>query len=169
MFNSKKYWRYLTGQMDKSVRMMWENFLRINGENLSETKWKFEAWHFCDNEKDANELVQLVLEGKKRGTASLYILYQIENERIPCVGDLSILTDWDGKAKCIIKNKNVSVLPFKEILTEHARIEGEGDKSLEYWRRAHRSVFKRETDRMGIEFNEELLVVFEEFEIVYLI
>ncbi|WP_422486474.1 ASCH domain-containing protein [Gudongella sp. DL1XJH-153] len=153
--------------VDKSVVDMWEDYLESIGEKPEETKLTYESWHFCDNEKDANELIELVLEGTKRATASLHMLYEIEDEKVPSEGGLNILTDWDGRAKCITRDKKVSILPFKDITEEHARIEGEGDKSLEYWRRAHIAFFGRDTDSLGVDFSEDLLVVFEEFEVVY--
>lgn len=153
--------------VDKSVLDMWETYLYSIGENPEDTKLTYDSWYFCDNEKDANELIELVLEGTKRATASLHMLYEIEDEKVPSVGGLNILTDWDGTAKCIIRDKKVSILPFRDITEEHARIEGEGDKSLDYWRRAHISAFGRDTDSLEIDFSEDLLVVFEEFEVVY--
>jgi uncharacterized protein YhfF len=152
---------------DKSVQEMWERYLMTIGENPGSTEMTYQSWYFCDNQEDANELVELVMSGTKRGTASLYILYERANERIPAAGDLSVLTDWDGIARCIIRDKNVTIVPFKDISEEHAMIEGEGDKSLDYWRRAHINFFTRELEGMGAEFNEDVLVVFEEFEVVF--
>jgi len=48
-----------------------------------------------------------------------------------------------------------------------AEIEGEGDKSLKYWRRAHISFFSRELEEYNMKFTEDMPVVFEEFEVVY--
>ena len=48
-----------------------------------------------------------------------------------------------------------------------ANIEGEGDKSLRYWREVHKNFFKRELEALNMEFIEDMLVVFEEFEVVY--
>lgn len=151
----------------ESVIRMWNDYLESIGENPESTKLNYESWHFCSNEKDANELVELVLEGPKRGTASLHKLYELENERVPSVGVHSVLTDWEGIAKCIIKDVNVTILPFRDFSEELARIEGEGDKSLEYWRSAHLNVFRADAEEYGFEFNEDLLVVFEQFEVVY--
>ena len=99
----------------ESVISMWNAYLESIGESPESTKLDYESWHFCSNEKDANELVELVLEGPKRGTASLHKLYELENESVPTVGGHSVLTDWEGVAKCIIKDVNVTILPFKEI------------------------------------------------------
>lgn len=151
----------------KSVKEMWSNYLRAIGEDGVSTDKEYTSWYFCDNEKSANELAQLVVDGTKRATAGLHYSYQIEDEKLPEEGDLSIITDWNGVARCIIRTTQVSIVPFKEVTEEFARIEGEGDKSLEYWRNAHIHFFTRELKEVGKKFSEDMLVVCEEFEIVY--
>mgnify|MGYP001106400008 CR=1 FL=1 len=153
--------------VDKSVLVMWKEYLQQIGEDSNGTSLTYESWHFCDNQKDANELVQLVLEGAKRATASLHRTYKFENEEVPKEGSHVVITDWEGTAKCIIKNHKISILPFKDITEDHARIEGEGDLSLEYWREGHIRFFTMECEVMGIEFSQDMLVVFEEFHLVY--
>ncbi len=119
---------------------MWERFIESSPE-YSETKYR--AWYFCDNEKCANELAALVSIGIKRATTSLLLWYENGNEVMPEVNDVNIVTDWNGTAQCIIKTKKVFVLPFKNVDSEMAFTEGEGDKSLDYWRKAHVSFFER--------------------------
>lgn len=152
---------------DKSVKDMWEKYLISIGENFINTNKKYTAWYFCDNEESANNLAALTREGIKRGTTSLYDLYKLENEELPEVGEYSIITDWDGVAKCLIRNKKVTILSFKDVGKELAAIEGEGDKSLNYWRKVHIDFFTRELKNLEMEFTEDGLVVFEEFEVVY--
>ena len=45
--------------------------------------------------------------------------------------------------------------------------EGEGDKSLDYWRKAHVSFFERELKNEKIKFSGDTEVVFEEFEMIF--
>lgn len=116
----------------ESVLAMWKDYLNSMYEDLKTTDKNYTAWHFCNNEKDADELADLVLAGVKRATASLHILYEYENEFLPKKGDYSVITDWNGFAKCIIKTENIDIVPFKNVTEEFASIEGEGDKSLEY-------------------------------------
>ncbi|MGO1477535.1 ASCH domain-containing protein [Senegalia sp. (in: firmicutes)] len=151
----------------KSVIKMWKDYLSSIGENIENTDKTYTSWCFCDNEKDANELAELVKEGTKRGTASLYELYKIDDEEVPEVYEYSIITDWDGIAQCIIMTKKITILSFRDVDEELAKIEGEGDKSLEYWREAHINFFSRELEKYDIEFSEDMPVVFEEFEVVY--
>jgi len=107
-----------------------------------------------------------VLEGTKRATASLYDSYK-NGEEIPKVGDLSIITNWSGIAKCIIMSTSIEVVPYKDVDEEFAATEGEGDKSLEYWKKVHRKFFTEELTEIGGEFSEEIPVVCEKFEVVF--
>jgi uncharacterized protein YhfF len=45
--------------------------------------------------------------------------------------------------------------------------EGEGDRSLAYWRDAHNRYFARRCQELGVPFTDELLVVFERFDVVW--
>ncbi len=55
------------------------------------------------------------------------------------------------------------VCRFCDVGREHAYNEGEGDRSLEYWRKVHRDFFKRELEEHGLSFDENMLVVCETF------
>lgn len=151
----------------KSVKEMWNNYLLSSGQDIMSFKKSYQTWHFCDNEKDADELAELVKQGIKRATTSLYCFYEAEGEALPKEGDLNIITDWNGFAKCVIQTKNVTIEPFHEVSEEFARTEGEGDKSLKYWREAHINAFNRGLTEYKMEFKVDMLVVCEEFEVVY--
>lgn len=151
----------------KSVIEMWERYRALAKENSCDINNTYTSWYFDNNEKDANELAELVLKGTKKATASLYELYEIENEDLPKVGDLSIITNWDGIARCIIQTTNIEIVHYKDVTEEFAATEGEGDKSLAYWKRAHWNYFSSEMKKIGMEPNEDMLVVCEKFEVVY--
>ena len=155
-------------QMHETVKQMWRDYLLSIGQDIETTDLKYEAWHFCDNEKDADELAELVCQGIKKATTGLLYFYEQENEALPKPGNLNIVTDWQGKARCVIRTKKVTLLPFSDVSEEFAYTEGEGDKSLEYWREAHIAAFGRHLDKIGMEFSEDMIVVCEEFEAVYM-
>ncbi len=151
----------------KSIEEMWNNYLIKIGEDKNSTDKKYEAWYFGNNEEMANELGELVRNGTKKATASLDYWYNVKGEKVPEVGDVNIITDWDGIGKCIIEIIKIITLPFKDVTKKFAKIEGEGDKSLEYWRKEHQRFFKESLEEENIEFSEDMLVVCEEFEVVY--
>ena len=123
---------------------------------------EYDAWSFGDD-----ELTELVKSGKKTATASAYDCYLAEDEELPEVGETSVLLDDNDEAVCIIRTSKVSVLPFNEVSEEHARKEGEGDCSLAYWKKVHKDFFQEELAEIGKAFYEEMMVVCEEFEVVY--
>lgn len=125
---------------------------------------EYEAWSFG---VEPDLLAQLVVTGEKTGTSSAYALYELANESLPKINDYSVILDSKGNAVCIIKNISVEVIPFDEITKEHAYKEGEGDKSLNYWKSVHEDFFKKCFDEAGIEFSYDMKVVYEEFVVVY--
>ncbi len=154
-------------QKHKSVEEMWKDYLISINHDINNTDKNYTSWYFCDNEESANDLAKLVKQGIKRATTSLYCFYEEEDEALPKAGNLSVITDWQGIAQCIIEIKRVTVLPFNEVTEEFAETEGEGDKSLKYWKEAHIHFFNRDLKGQGKEFKEDMLVVCEEFQVVY--
>jgi uncharacterized protein YhfF len=146
---------------------LWEQYLVSIGEDPSRSRLTCESWHFCDNKEDADELALLALQGSKRATAGLYDAYIAEGEPLPRCGEHHIITDWDENPVCIIRFTNIEILPFKDVNETHAKIEGEGDRSLDYWVAAHQKAFGSDARELGIPFNEDSLVVFIHFDRVY--
>ena len=116
-------------------------------------------WQFgIDNDK----LIELVLKGQKRATTSLYNEYIKEQEPLPKKGEKSIIQYSNNKDACLIVIEKVIITQFKNITEELAFIEGEGDKSLKYYKDEHTKIFK-EIDKS---FSEESKVVFEIFKVL---
>jgi uncharacterized protein YhfF len=148
-----------------SVELLWKNFLKENPENKLTAEPV--SFYFCDNEKDANECAELVVKGVKQATATSLWWYEKNNEDLPKKGDQSIITDWDGNAKAIIETTKVDHTPYNEITAEFAKIEGEGDKSLEYWKKVHKAFYKREMEPHGDKFTEDMTIICEHFKTIY--
>jgi len=125
------------------------------------------AFHFCDTEALANSLGRLALAGTKRATTGLLWSYEAENEALPKVGQLSIVTDFAGVPMCVIEAVAVDVVAFGDVTEAYARREGEGDKSLRYWLDAHWRFFVCECAQLDREPTLQMPVVCEEFEVVY--
>lgn len=143
-----------------NAQEFWNKYKKMNpsiGDDI-------DAWQFGT---EADALAQLVLEETKTATASAYDLYHIDNVPLPEVGSYDVILDSKDRAVCIIQIKKVSVVPFKEVSEKHAFKEGEGDKSLAYWRNVHEAFFKPYFKECGLTFTPESLIVLEEFEVVY--
>jgi uncharacterized protein YhfF len=145
-----------------TTEQFWQEFLEKTGRPPETTY--FESFHFTNDERLANELLALVLSGKKRATSSSLLCYAEGEEPKP--GNLSIVTDWDGKPHCVIETKAVQIIPFCEMTYEICSREGE-DECLETWQEGHRHFFLLDCEEMGYKFTEDMPVVFEDFEVVY--
>lgn len=124
-----------------------------------------EAWHFGSTEALANALLRLVLEGKKRATSSAFPGYALSGEELPQVGEMSVITWWDGTPGCVIRTTKVEIIPYNQITFDLAQLEGEDD-DLASWQRNHRAFFEAESTKLGYVFTGDMPVVVEEFEVV---
>ena len=139
---------------------MWNKYKQINPSIGDE----IDAWAFG---VDADFLADLVLKGEKTATASAYDLYALEGESLPQEGTFDVILDSQNQALCIVEITRVSVQPFNQVSAQHAYKEGEGDKSLTYWRQVHEDFFTDCLDEAGLTFTPESKVVLEEFCKVY--
>ena len=139
---------------------MWNAYKQINPSIGDE----IDAWAFG---VDADFLADLVLRGEKTATASAYDLYALEAEPLPREGPIDVILDSQNQAVCIVEITKVSVQPFNQVSDDHAFKEGEGDKSLAYWRQVHEDCFAEWLREAGLTFTPDSKVVLEEFRKVY--
>lgn len=124
----------------------------------------YESWAFGDA---PDKLAALVKNGVKTATCSAYDLYQTGSEPLPKEGDYSVILDSSGEAVCIVKTVKVCITEFHLVSAEHAYKEGEGDRTLEYWRKVHTDFLTRELSKFNLTFSENTKVVCEEFDLVF--
>ena len=139
---------------------MWNAYKKIKPSIGDE----IDAWAFG---VEADLLADLVLKGEKTATTSAYDLYAVDNDPLPQEGTFDIILDSQDRAVCIIEITKVSVQLFHQVSADHAFKEGEGDKSLAYWRQVHEDFFKDCLGETGLTFTPDSKVVLEEFRKVY--
>ena len=150
-------------QLD-NIEKFWQEFLTATNKDSS-TRY-IEYFHFDLTQEIANDLLAMVLAGAKKATVGSLLAYECKGERVPQVGDYSIVTDWEGSPHCVIETTNVAILPFSEITYDICKREGEDD-TLESWQKSHRRFFMEEGKILGYEFTESMPVVFEDFRVVF--
>ena len=144
-----------------TAQQMWELFVRQNPDAAGHA---YDAWCYGDA---PDELAELTRKGIKSATASAYPIYELEGEPLPEEGGYNIILDSNESAVCITRTERVFVLPFREVTEVQAFREGEGDRSLAYWRDVHRRFFADELTAYGMAFSEDMGVVCEEFRVVF--
>ena len=118
------------------------------------------AWQMGDSPELASELANLIKKGIKTASCGSFASYQQE-ESAPRIGSYNIILDGQNVPVCVIRLVSLQLVRFCDINEEFARKEGEGDLSLEYWRKEHQRFFFREGH-----FSEDMELIAEEFELV---
>lgn len=148
---------------EKELLNFWDGFKEESGV----TGGFQGAWGFGDTPRLGNELLELVLEGKKTACTTLVKEMEVEGYPEPTVGEYNILLDGAGKPRAIIKTVSLRRLKFSEVDEEHAYREGEDERTLEAYRREHTGYYTRRGNALGFKFDEDMEVILERFELVY--
>jgi uncharacterized protein YhfF len=143
------------------IEEFWSEFVEATGID-----GPHRASAFADSIPDlATELALLVRDGPKRATAGLSSDYEDDTEvgPMPSVGDLNIILDGAGSPVCVIRTTEVVIRPFGDVDEAFAWDEGEGDRTLSWWRQAHQWYFSEQ----GAPIEENTLMVLERFELLW--
>lgn len=141
----------------------WQAFRRYAGLDHD----NYTVASFGDSAEMATELADLVVAGTKRATASLARDYGEGREPIPKPGDFVIMLDGKERPRLIWRTTEVTIKPLSQVDEAFASDEGEGNRTREWWLHAHRRYFARQANREGFEIDDEILTVFERFEVVW--
>jgi uncharacterized protein YhfF len=95
---------------------------------------------FGDTPQMADELLSLVIIGRKTGTCWA----AANGDQNVHVGDRSVVLNGQGRECAVIETTELVERRFDEIDAAWAATEGEGDRTLSYWRDVHEAFFTRE-------------------------
>ena len=74
---------------------------------------------------------------------------------------------WKKIPQAIILTTKIELIKFSEITAKFAQREGEGDKSLAYWRKVHKTYYKREMHGYKEQFSKDMIIVCQYFDTIY--
>ncbi len=114
------------------------------------------TFSFGDNPELADEIVRLVLEGKKTATA-----WAASEGQKTAIGQLWTMLDGAGRPRAVIETVELALRRFGKVDAAFAFDGGEDDGSLEAWREGYRRYFTRRG-----EFHEDMDVWCERFRLV---
>src|SRR3712207_3451928 len=101
--------------------------------------WRsLESFSFGDGPELADELGELVLAGVKTATCWAAVEGPLSH-----VGKRMVMLDGAGRPRAVIETVEVTQRRFGEVDASFAYDEGEGDRTVAYWRAAHERYFRR--------------------------
>jgi uncharacterized protein YhfF len=128
----------------------------VNASAIPEQYRELRSFAFGDSPDLADDLLDLVLKGVKTATCSTE-----DEPNISKPGERWIVRDGRGKTRCVIESTEVTFRRYDEVDATFAHDEGEGDRSLTFWRDAHRRYFTRQG-----KFSEDMMLMCERFRLV---
>jgi uncharacterized protein YhfF len=141
----------------------WQAFRRYAGLDHD----NYVVGSFGDSPEMATELADLAMAGIKRGTVNLARDYGEGREPMPKPGDFVMMLDGERRPRFIWRTTEVTIKPLSQADEAFAWDEGEGDRTRDWWLDAHRRYFARQASREGFDIDDEILTVFERFEVVW--
>lgn len=158
--------RPLTAPDHDAARALWESYAQAHPVAAAASP-HFLVDQFGDHAELADELLDLVLTGRKTATASLLAEYVWEGETPPGIGAHTVFCDGDGAPRAIVRTTGLALARFDDVDADHAWAEGEGDRSLSHWRIEHQRFWERVCTASGRSFSPEMEVLMERFEVVW--
>lgn len=131
-----------------------------DGEFSYAGELSFEASGFVND-----EIIALVLSGKKTAYFSTFSTYVVDNEALPVSGEYYEVVDRAGNVRCVIEINSVQILPFNEVTWRMAELDGM-DENLESWRERMREQIEEEGAMVGFSFSPDLKLVFQTFSVI---
>jgi uncharacterized protein YhfF len=104
----------------------------------------------------ADTLLSLVLSKTKTATC-----WSAQAEGPMAVGSLEVFVDGEGVDRALVRVVSITLRRFCDVEADFAFAEGEGDRSLQDWRKGHRNFFERNGG-----FTLEMELWCERFELV---
>ncbi len=152
---------------EASIHAYWRTFLStLPSDSPYHTK-SYSKGGYGDSPELANELIRLILIGKKTATCGSLWEWEAEGKPLPQSGDIWVEVDGWGTPVCITETTEVTIRKYNEVDADFARSEGEGDLSLHSWRQAHKNYFSRTLSKIGREFSEDMPLICERFRMIY--
>ncbi|TQL47154.1 uncharacterized protein YhfF [Homoserinimonas aerilata] len=122
---------------------------------------------FGDSAELADELLALVVEGRKTATATLVAEFAADEQPLPRIGGYWIACDGRGAPQVVLRSTELRLGTVESVDDAFARDEGEGDRTRDSWLADHLRYWRRVTDARGIRWSDDIEVIFERFEVVW--
>jgi uncharacterized protein YhfF len=145
----------------------WKKFLSTLPGDSPYRRRGYYAEKWGDTRETADELGRLIADGVKTATCSSVWEWEAEGRSVPEEGLITMVLDWNGDPLCLIETVAVDIQPFHRVDERFAYEEGEGDRTLRYWREAHWRHFTRTLAAIGKRPSEDMLLVCERIRVIY--
>lgn len=149
------------------IDSFWQTYLLSLSERKRPHAHPIDVWTFGDTPDVADICARLVKAGIKTATSQLVWEAESDGDRLPVPGDRAVVADSHGGPHCVIEVTECVVRSFGEVDAQFAFDYGEGDRTLEGWRKDAWAYFAPICERLGREADETMPLVCQRFRSIY--
>ena len=150
-----------------NIEAFWQTYLGTVADPAAVRDRFYEPFQIGDNATAATAGAALIRQGIKTATSSLQLEYEHSGAPLPYVGALSIVLDGGREPVCLVETIRLEATPFHMVDEAFARAYGEWDRTLARWRAECWAYYAAQARALGIELDEELILLCEWFRVVY--
>ena len=147
-------------KQEKRIKKYFEKYVNDDNPVL------YDYFSFEGDKKTSDYYLSLILEEKKKVMITPLYAYTEEENDMPILNSYSVIMDWEGYPRCIIKTTKVSIIPFNNITKEIVDLEGE-NTTLEEWKASNEKYYKEDAIEYGYSFSSDMELCVEEFVIIH--
>ncbi len=153
-------------KLKENERIFWDRYVASSSLKVDPTELTVSSGP-CGTFDITNSLIELYLAGKKSAASGLVEDYQSTGDPLPKAGDYWIVLDSRENPKIILKTISTEINKFKDLPLRIAIAEGEGDLSIDYWKKVHADLYKPFLKKWGVTHLDEAHIVTEHFEMLF--
>ena len=142
----------------------WNEYLKTSPEG--EKRKAKSCICFGVTEKEAQIACENICRGVKRAAVYPRKGYRCALNGAPEPGDMNIVTDWKGGAIALIETTGVRLIKLGDMNDAVCALEGDC-ASVDEWNEKQLPSIKAEAEELGVDFNDDMDLIVEEFRLVY--
>jgi uncharacterized protein YhfF len=149
------------------IESFWTDFLESRSAPDDANARFYESFRVGSGDQDAETGAELILTKQKTATSSLLWEYESSGKALPPVGSFSVVENGHRVPVCIVKTTWIEIVRFDDVDAQFAFEYGEGDRTLEGWRKMFWSYYASECAALGREMSPDAPLVCERFRVIF--
>ena len=142
------------------IQKFWNEFV----ENTGRKAVRKGVICFGDSLEAADSAAEAIAKGRKRLVCYPENGYRTAMQGLPAAGELNIAVNWAGEPVCVIETVRVDKFRFNAVSEAVIRAEYPDGEN---WHEIKEAECKRELEELGLAFDENIMLVAEEFRTIY--
>jgi uncharacterized protein YhfF len=151
----------------KHIEAFWNGFLDSQSASHDANDRFYESFRIGLDAETADEGVRLILSRQKTATSSLLWEYESSGKALPPLGNLSVVENGRRAPVCVVRTTWIEVIRFNDVDAQFAYEYGEGDRTLEGWRKMFLTYYSSACAVLGREMSTDAPLVCERFRVLY--